>query len=149
MKRLALPALLALAATGCMHSPAALINPQVESGKCSLVQTLMRERLPQRILSEIAADGHDGPAQVLVFVRRPQEAMLERLFAGEPTCGGTNYKVVQQSTTEAVVLLLEPQKGGGYAFDAQRAAPDALALEGTLHGTVTQVDGGGWAASSL
>ena len=83
MKRLVLPALLALAATGsgCMRSRAALINPTEETGKCELVQVLMREHVPQQLLAGLAVDGHDGPAQVLVFVRRPEQAMLERLFA--------------------------------------------------------------------
>ncbi|MGZ3461499.1 MAG: hypothetical protein ACXU86_23655 [Archangium sp.] len=149
MKRLALPALFALAATGCMHSRAALIKPEEEAGKCELVQALMRERVPQQLLSGLAADGHDGPAQVLVFVRRPEVSLLERLFASdEPTCGGNNYKVVQQITTEAVVLYLQP-RGGGYIYDAQRAAPDALSLGGEAKGAVTKLDGGGWAASSI
>jgi hypothetical protein len=147
MKQLVLPALLALAATGCMRSRAALVDPQQEAGKCELVQTLMREPAPQQYLSNLAATGRDGPTQVLVFVRRPEQSMLERLFAGEPNCGGYNYHVVQQSTTEALVLFLQPQ-GEGYAFDVQSAAPDELSLGGTPKGTVSKRDGGGWAASS-
>jgi hypothetical protein len=147
MMRLVLSALLALAATGCMRSRAALVDSQEEAGKCELVQTLMREPAPQRYLSQLAAMGRDGPAQVLVFVRRPEQNMLERLFAGEPKCGGYNYNVVQASTTEALVLFLQPE-GDGYAFDVRSAAPDELSLGGTPQGTVTKRDGGGWAASS-
>ncbi|HEX8438513.1 hypothetical protein [Archangium sp.] len=148
MKRLVLPALIALAASGCMRSRAALVNPTEEAGKCELVRTLMREPVPQRFLSELVA-GRDGPAPVLVFVRRPEQDMLERLFAGdEPSCGGYNYSVVQQSTTDALVLFLQPL-GDGYTFDVQRAAPDELSLGGAPRGTLTKRDGGGWAASSL
>jgi len=148
MKRLVLPALLALAATGCMRSRAALIDPSEEAGKCALVQTLMRERAPQQLLSELSVEGREGPTQVLVFVRRPEEAMLERLFAGEPECGGSNYKVVRESTTDAVVLFLQP-RGGGYVYAAQRAAPDELSLGEDPKGTVTKDDGGAWVTSTL
>lgn len=149
MKRLVLPALLALAATGCMRSRASLIKPEEEASKCELVQALMRERVPQQLLAGLAADGHDGPSQVLVFVRRPEQAMLERLFAAdEPQCGGSNYKVVQAITTEAVVLYLQP-RGTGYIYDAQRAAPEELSLGGEAQGAVTRDDGGAWVSSSI
>lgn len=148
MKRLVLPALLALAATGCMRSRAALIPPDDEASKCELVQTLMREQVPQRLLARLAADGRDGPSQVLVFVHRPEEAMLERLFAGEPSCGGPNYRVVRQSTTDAVVLFLQPRVGG-YLYDAQRAAPNELSLGGEAKGAVMRSDSGGWVSSSI
>ncbi len=149
MKRLVLPALLALAAPGCMHSRASLIKPDEEASKCELVQTLMREQVPQELLASIAADGRDGPSQVLVFVRRPEEAMLERLFAGdEPKCGGLNYQVVQSSTTDAVVLFLQPRVGG-YIYDAVRAAPDELSLGGEAKGAVMKSEGGAWVSSSI
>ncbi|WP_146209738.1 hypothetical protein [Vitiosangium sp. GDMCC 1.1324] len=149
MKRLLLLALLALAAPGCMRSRASLIKPEEEANKCELVRALMRERVPQQILSGLSADGHDGLSQVLVFLRRPEQAMLERLFAAdEPSCGGTNYKVVQQITTEAVVLFLQP-RGTGYIYDAQRATPDALSLGGEAKGAMTKDDGGAWVSSSI
>ncbi len=149
MKRLVLPALLALAATGCMRSRASLIRPDEEATKCELVQTLMREQVPQELLAGLAVDGRDAPSQVLVFVRRPEEAMLERLFAGdEPTCGGPNYKVVQNITSDAVVLYLQPRVGG-YIYDAQRAAPDQLSLGGEAKGAVMKSEGGAWVSSSI
>ena len=149
MKRLVLPALLALAATGCMRSRASLIKPEEEASKCELVQALMREHVPQQLLAGLAADGHDGASQVLVFVRRPEQAMLERLFASdEPQCGGSNYKVVQAITTEAVVLYLQP-RGTGYIYDAQRATPDALSLGGEAKGAMAKDDGGAWVSSSI
>ena len=147
MKRLVLPALLALAATGCMRSRASLVDPQEETAKCELVQALMREPAPQRYLAELAATGRDGPAQVLVFLRRPEQNLLERLFAGEPKCGGSTYNVVQDSTMQGLVLFLQPQ-GDGYVFDVQHSTPDQLSLGGTPKGTLTKRDGGGWAASS-
>ncbi len=148
MKRLVPTALLVLAATGCMHSRESLIKPDEEAGKCELVQTIMREQVPQQLLSGLDAEGRDGPSQVLVFVRRPEEALLERLFAGEPSCAGSNYKVVQQSTTNAVVLFLQPH-GDGYLYDALRAAQNELTLGGEAKGSVIKRDGGGWAASSI
>lgn len=147
MKRLVLPALLALAATGCMRSRAALVDPKEEAAKCELVQAIMREPVPQRHLAELAESGRDGPAQVLVFLRRPEQNLLERLFAGEPKCGGYKYNVVQDSTMQAMVLFLQPQ-GDGYAFDVQSAAPDELSLGGEPKGLLTKRDDGGWAASS-
>ena len=149
MKSLVLPALLALAATGCMHSRASLVSPEEEAGKCELVQTLMRQPLPQAYLAQLASAGHDEPAQVLVYVRRPEQSLLERLFEGEETtCGGLGYNVVQQSTTQALVLFLQP-RGNGYTFDVQHAAPDQLSLGGEPKGLVTKGDGGGWVASGL
>ncbi|MFY0566107.1 hypothetical protein ACN28E_20000 [Archangium lansingense] len=149
MKRLVLPALLALAATGCMRSRASLIKPDEEASKCELVQTLMREPVTQQLLSGLMADGREGPSQVLVFVRRPEESMLERLFAGEdPSCGGPHYKVVQQITTDAVVLFLQPRVGG-YVYDVQRAAPDELSLGGEAKGAVMKSEAGTWVSSSI
>ncbi|MCY1079737.1 hypothetical protein [Archangium lansingense] len=149
MKRLVLPALLALAATGCMRSRASLIKPDEEASKCELVQTLMREPVTQQLLSGLMADGREGPSQVLVFVRRPEESMLERLFAGEdPSCGGPHYKVVQQITTDAVVLFLQPRVGG-YVYDVQRVAPDELSLGGEAKGAVMKSEAGTWVSSSI
>jgi hypothetical protein len=148
MTRLVLPALIALAATGCVRSSETLINPSEEAGKCELVQTLMRERVSQGLLSELASQGSDGPAQVLVFVRRPDQSMLERLFQGDPSCGGPNYKAVQDITMKAVVVFLQPQSDG-YVFDAQLAAPNELSLGGEPKGAVMKRDGGGWVASGL
>lgn len=148
MKRLMLSALFALAATGCMRSSAALVDSQEEASKCELVQTLMRESTPRQYLSQLEARGHGGPVQVLVFLRvHEQYYLLERFFEGEPKCGGDNYNVVRESTTEALVLFLQP-RGDGYTFEVQSAAPDELTLSGTPQGTVTKRDGGSWAASS-
>ncbi len=75
--------------------------------------------------------------------------VAERLFASEePACGGSNYKVVQQITTDAVVLYLQPRVGG-YIYDAQRAAPDELSLGGEAKGAVTKDEGGSWVSSSI
>ncbi|MET0402737.1 MAG: hypothetical protein ABW123_10055 [Cystobacter sp.] len=148
MKRLALPALLALAVTGCQHAraPVSEVAREDDAGKCALVQTLVREQLPRDILSGLESD-HDGPSQVLVFVRGEDEAVLERLFSGDPSCRGSNFKVVQEITREALVLFLERQ-GAGFVYDAQRAAPDRMSLGGKARGTVTKRSGV-WAASSI
>ena len=149
MKRLVLPALLALASTGCSHAPvpAATAPKHDEAGKCELVQALMRERVPQRLLGDMTEEGQSTPAQVLVFVRQPDEAVLERFFAGDPACAGPGFKVVRDITRETLVLFLQPQ-GEGYVYDAQRAGPDRMSLGGEAKGAVQKREGV-WAASSI
>ena len=149
MKRLLLPAVLALAATsGCTHViPNAEPSEGVETAKCALVQTLMRERIPQQLLESVNR-GEDVAAQVVVYLHRPEEEVLERLFTGEPSCEGPHYKVVRESTRDAVVLFLQP-KGKGYVYSAQRAAPGQLALGGAVKGSVEPRDDGGWVASDV
>jgi len=146
MKRLVLPALLALASTGCMHAPAPLAPAPDEAGKCELIQTLMREQLPQRLLQGLEADGHSSPSQVLVFVQ-PDDSVLERLFVGDPSCEGPAFKVVREITGESLVLFLQPQ-GDGYVYDAQRASPERMSLGGEAKGAVRKREGV-WAASSI
>ena len=148
MKRLALPTLLALAATGCTHTlPAAAPSADAERAKCALVQTLMHEREPQRLLAGLM-EKQGEPSQVVVYLRTPGEDMLERLFAGEPACASPEFKVVQESTREAVVLFLQA-RGRGYVYAAQRAAPGELSLGGEPKGSVSQNEGGGWVASDV
>jgi hypothetical protein len=149
MKRLIHPTLLALAATGCMHSRAALIDPSREADKCEMIQTLMREPVPRQFLSQLMARrGDDRPSQVLVFVFRPEQALLERLFAGTPKCGDTHYKVVQDITKKGLVLFLQPE-ASGYSFDAQLSVPNELSLGSGAKGTLTRRDDRGWVASSF
>jgi hypothetical protein len=140
-------ALLALVAAGCVRAPPAVVRSQDESVKCELVRTLMREPLPQQYLAQLAAEGHEGLAPVLVFIHRPEEGLLERLFAGEPTCGDEGFRVVQQILKNSVVLYLQPQ-GEGYAYDVRRSELEGLALGGTPRGAVRR-EGGSWVASSL
>jgi hypothetical protein len=149
MKELVLPALalIALAAPDCLLSREELINPSEEAGKCEMVQTVMREPVPQRLLSGLMAEGYDT-AQVLVFVLRPEQGQLERLFAGTPTCRGVNYKVVDDITMKAIVLFLQPQ-ANGYIFDAQLSTPNELSLGTEAKGKLSKRDDGGWVASSL
>ncbi len=148
MKRSVLAALLTLAIPNCMLSREALINPSEEAGKCEMVQTVMREPLPQRLLSRLMAEGYGGPSQVIVFVLRPEQGQLERLFAGTPTCRGVNYKVVDDLTMKAIVLFLQPQ-ANGYIFDAQLSTPNELSLGTEAKGRLSRRDDGGWVASSL
>lgn len=148
MKRLLLSTVLALAATGCTHQiENAAPSAQEEAAKCALVQTLMHERLPQQLLESVSG-GQDVATQVVVYLHRPEEEVLERLFTGDPTCEGPRYKVMRENTREAVVLFLQP-KGQGYVYSAQRAAPGQLALGGDAKGTVTKRDDGGWVASDV
>jgi hypothetical protein len=148
MKRLVFPILLVLASAGCLHAraPVAEVAREDDAARCALVQTLVREQLPRDILSGLESE-HDGPAQVLVFVRGEDESVLKRFFPGDPSCRGSNFKVVQDISREALVLFLERQ-GEGYVYDAQRAAPDRMTLGGKARGSVTKREGV-WAASSI
>lgn len=152
MKRLLLSAVLALAATGCSQS--SVVRPAVserfsqENDKCTLVQTLMHERVPQQLLAGVSHAEDSSAAQVVVYLHRPEDAVLERLFVGEPRCEGPGYSVVQESTREAVVLFLQP-RGTGFVYSAQRAAPGQLALGGESKGSVNQRDDGAWVASDV
>jgi hypothetical protein len=145
--RYVLPALLTLAATGCVRAPPAAARSLEESAKCELVRTLMEEPLPRRYLSQLGVEGMEGPAPVLVFLRDPEQGLLERLFVGEPTCGGDSYRVVQHILTDSVVLYLQPAGEAGYTFDVQRSDPAGLALGGEPKGSVRR-EGGSWVASS-
>ena len=148
MKRLLLPALFALAVTGCAHSDELRASTApAEGAKCALVQTLMSQRVPQDLLAHVN-NGEDTSSQVVVYLHRPEDAVLERLFVGDPQCGGPRYTVVQENTREAVVLFLQP-RGGGYVYSAQRAAPGQLALGGESKGSVSQGENGTWVASDV
>ena len=141
---LCLAALATLA--GCAHAPrAAAVDAGLEARKCELVRTLLGAPVPGRLLSELAtaADG-EGPVPVRVFVAKPEQGWLDRLFAGEPLCQGARFRVVQESADEALVLLLQPAADGGYHFDARRAGPQELWLAGPHQGHVAPRDGG-WA----
>jgi hypothetical protein len=147
MKRLLLPALCCLAATACVRSPSAVIDTQQEAGKCELVRTLMNEPPAVRQLMQLASEGREMPAPVLVFVRRADEGSLERFFVGEPACADATYSVVRDNLGPSVALFLEPTEGG-YTFDVQRVGPEALSLDGAAQGRV-KLEGGAWVASSL
>ena len=146
MKRFLLPALCCLAATACVRSPSAVVDTQQESAKCELVRTLMNEPPAVRQLMQLASEGREMPAPLLVFVRRPEEGSLERFFVGEPACADATYTVVRENLRPSVALFLEPTEGG-YTFDVQRVGPEALSLEGTAQGRV-KLQGGSWVASS-
>ena len=118
-----------------------------DRSKCELIQTLMRERAPQQLLQKLAEDGHSTPSQVVVFMRQPDEAVLERFFAGDPSCQGSAFKVVHDLTGEGVVLFLRGQ-ADGYVYDAQRASADRMSLGGDAKGAVRKREGV-WAASSI
>jgi hypothetical protein len=147
MKRLLLPALCGLAATACVRAPPAVVDTHPESSKCELVRTLMNEPPAVRQLMQLASEGREMPAPLLVYVRRPEEGSLERFFVGEPACADAAYTVVRDNLKPSVALFLEPTEGG-YTFDVQRVGPEALSLEGAAQGRV-KLEGGAWVASSL
>jgi hypothetical protein len=86
--------------------------------------------------------------QVLVFVRKPEQGLLERFFAGEsPECGTAEFRVVRELGKQGLVLYLQETRDG-YAYDAQRAGPEELSMGGTPQGLVRRSGGGGWVAVS-
>ncbi|QDE91480.1 hypothetical protein BHS06_22270 [Myxococcus xanthus] len=123
-----------LGSTGCAHQARLAERQGVEAEKCELVHRLLQEPVPSQVVREVVAAGRDEPAPVVVYVRRPEEAMLERFFSGDaPSCGDATFKVVQENVLDAVVVYLQEVQGG-YAYDARRASHDELSLEGKPQG---------------
>jgi hypothetical protein len=148
MNRLALATMLGLAIAGCAHSVPAAQRLQEEEQKCALVQTLLREPAPAQLMAELATEGREPPVPVVVFVRKPEQGLLERLIAGEsPECGDTGFRVVRQLGREGLVLYLQ-ETPDGYSYDARRAGPEELSMGGTPQGAIRRNGEGGWAASS-
>ncbi|AKQ65260.1 hypothetical protein A176_002172 [Myxococcus hansupus] len=123
-----------LGGTGCAHQAPLAVRQGVEAEKCELVHRLMKEPVPSQVVQQVAATGRDEPAPVVVYVRRPEQAMLERFFSGDaPSCGDATFKVVQENVLDAVVVYLQEVQDG-YAYDARRASHDELSLEGKPQG---------------
>jgi hypothetical protein len=148
MNRLALATTLGLAIAGCAHSVPVAQRLQQEEEKCTLVQTLLREPVPAQRLAEFVTEGQEPPVPVVVFVRKPEEGLLERFFAGEsPECGANEFQVVRQLGREGLVLYLHETQEG-YSYDAQRAGPEELSMAGSPQGMIRRNGGGGWVAIS-
>jgi hypothetical protein len=147
MKPLLLSVLSCLVISGCGFARRVSGNPVEEAGKCELVQALLHEPLPARYVAELTEEIPSAPAPVLVFVSRPEQGMLERLFVGEPSCGDDTFQVEQEGLSESGVFFLRPVVGG-YAFDVQRLGPDELSLGGAPKGMVRH-EGGSWVTRSL
>lgn len=139
MKRLLAPLLALLGLGACIHTPPAAEVEAEASARCDLVRAVLREPLPSRQLEQLAAEDGGGPASVLVFVRQEQ-GVLERLFADEPECGDERFRVVQEPSRKALVLLLAPE-GLGYSYATRLAGPEGLPVQGTPQGWVGR--GGG------
>ncbi|NMO19344.1 hypothetical protein HPC49_12710 [Pyxidicoccus fallax] len=135
-----------LGGTGCAHHKARVAEQHVEEAeKCQLVRSVLQEPEPSRLVNELASDGREEPAPVVVYVRRPEQAMLERFFRGdEPVCGDTTFKVVQENVLDAVVVYLQEVQDG-YAYDARRASPQELSMDGKPQGLVKRA-GPAWVA---
>jgi hypothetical protein len=148
--RLALAAALGLTAVGCSHTQMAAQRLQEEEGgKCLLVQTLLREPVPARYVEELAATGREETVPVMVFVRKPDEGMLERYFAGDTTaCGSKSFRVVRQFNQRGLVLYLQ-ETPEGYTYDARKTGPDQLSMDGAPQGIVRRASSGdGWVAAT-
>ncbi len=134
-----------LGSTGCAHKERLAVKREAEAEKCQLVQSVLKEPTPSQLVKEIASEGREEPTPVVVYVRRPEESMLERFFEGdEPLCGDGTFQVVQENVLDAVVVYLQEVQDG-YAYDARRAGPEELSLEGTPQGQVKR-QGPAWVA---
>jgi hypothetical protein len=148
MNRLALATTFGLAVVGCAHAVPSSQRMQEEDARCSLVRTLLTEPGPSRELTELASEGRQLPVPVAVFVRRPEQGVLERFFSGEsPDCGDTQFHVVRQLGRKGLVLYLQETQDG-YSYDAQRAGPEELSMGGAPQGVVRRNAEGGWVAAS-
>ncbi|WP_375758082.1 hypothetical protein [Corallococcus exercitus] len=131
---------------GCVRNVPYAQRMEVEDEKCTLLQALMRQPAPAQAIQKFVAEGKEERAPVVVYVRRPEEATLERFFTGEPQCANDSFKVVQENVVDAVVVYLQEVQGG-YAYDAQRSSPEHLSMEGRPQGTVRK-DGTVWVAGA-
>jgi hypothetical protein len=134
-----------VAGTGCVRTVPLAVRREAETEKCQLVQSVLKEPTPSRLVQELASEGREEPTPVVVYVRRPEQSMLERFFAGDkPLCGDATFQVVQENVLDAVVVYLQEVQDG-YAYDARRAGPEELSLEGTPQGQVKR-QGPAWVA---
>jgi hypothetical protein len=148
MNRLALAGALGLAVAGCAHSVPSHERLQEEGARCALVQTLLREPVPAQLILDMTSGGRELPVPVAVFVRKPEEELLERFFVGDsPACGDTHFRVVRQLTREGLVLYLR-ETPDGYAYDARRAGPEDLSMVEEPQGVVRRNAKGGWVATT-
>jgi hypothetical protein len=146
--RLVLTAACALIFGGCTRVVAPNSRIQDEGAKCSLVHTLLAEQTPAQHLHELTAEGRQLPVPVAVFVRRPEQGLLERFFAGDtPDCGDGEFRVVRQLGRQGLVLYLQETQDG-YTYDVHRAGPEELSMGGAPQGAVRRNAGGGWVATS-
>ncbi len=147
MNRLALATALGLGLVGCAHSLPSSARLQQEDAKCELVRTLLNEPVPAQRISELATEGRELPVPVAVFVRKPEQGLLERFFVGDsPDCGDTQFHVVRQLGRQGLVLYLQETQDG-YTYDARRAGPEELSMGGRPQGTVRRKAEGGWVAA--
>ncbi|MBN8471960.1 hypothetical protein JYJ95_36110 [Corallococcus exiguus] len=135
-----------LGTVGCAHSVPLEQRVQAEDEKCTLLQALMRQPAPAKAIQKFVAEGKEERAPVVVYVRHPEEATLERFFTGDIQCANESFKVVQENVVDAVVVYLQEVQGG-YAYDAQRSSPDRLTMDGRPQGTVRK-DGTVWVAGA-
>ena len=148
MNRLALATTLGLGLVGCAHSLPLSQSGQQEDAKCALVRTLLSEPVPAHHLLELATEGGKLPISVAVFVRKPEQEMLERFFvADSPECGDAQFQVVRQLGRPGVVLYLQETQDG-YTYDSRRSGPEELSMSGKPQGTIRRGADGGWAAVS-
>jgi hypothetical protein len=148
MNRLALVAALGLTVVGCAHSGPSAQRLQSEEEKCALVHTLLREPVPSQRLTEITDEGREAPVPVVVFLRQPEEGLLERFFEGDgDACGDTHFHVVRQLGRQGLVLYLQ-ETPDGYSYDVRRAGPEELSMGGAPQGVIRRSAAGGWVAAS-
>lgn len=133
-------------AAGCVRTVPYAQRMEVEDEKCTLLQALMRQPAPAQAVQRFVAEGKEAKAPVVVYVRRPEDATLERFFSEGTQCTDATFKVVQENVVDAVVVYLQEVQGG-YAYDAQRSSPEHLSMDGRPQGTVRK-DGAVWVAGA-
>ena len=146
--RLALATTLGLGMVGCAHSLPSAQSIQQEDAKCALVRTLLNEPVPAQHVAALSAESKEQVAvSVAVFVRKPEQGVLERFFvADSPDCGDNQFHVVRELGRQGLVLYLQETQDG-YTYDARRAGPEALSMDGTPQGKVRRKVEGGWAVA--
>ncbi|GMU03550.1 hypothetical protein KH5H1_76730 [Corallococcus caeni] len=135
-----------LGTVGCVRTVPYAQRVEAEDEKCTLLQALMRQPAPAQAIQKFVAEGKEERAPVVVYVRHPEEATLERFFTGDTQCANDQFKVVQENVVDAVVVYLQEVQGG-YAYDAQRSSPEHLTMDGRPQGTVRK-DGATWVAGA-
>ncbi|MBN9686598.1 MULTISPECIES: hypothetical protein [unclassified Corallococcus] len=135
-----------LGSVGCVRTVPYAQRVEAEDEKCTLLQALMRQPEPAKAIQKFVSEGKEQRAPVVVYVRRPEEATLERFFTGDTQCANDSFKVVQENVVDAVVVYLQEVQGG-YAYDAQRSSPEHLSMDGRPQGTVRK-DGAVWVAGA-
>ena len=135
--------------TSCVLPLPRQLTPEeraADRDRCALVQAVMAEPT-SRALLEALQPRFEGPVPLAVYVRRPEEGMLERFLIQELACATAEFRIVARAPARALLLYLAdaPQ---GFTFALEQGSPEDLALEGDPQGRVVRA-GSGWRVTGL